>query len=328
MVNKSINRILLLIEHTSNRRILVQSLAEQYQILAPEEANFVEASKEFLQQDFDLCLIDYGAVNHLRELMLARREISVPTYLPFVFLTTIAEVGLSTDHLESLIDDVIHLPVKKIELQTKIRVLLRSRSYSLQLKAAKEELNETLIETKGSSLINSRFVSTLSHEIRNPLNNISGMAQILEAYGDRLDTEKKTEIIQQLRRNVDKMTVMLDNILEISRQNAGKLQFAPTPLNLKVFCQDLVDDVQNIFDSKQAINLVYRGKEEHQLDRKLLQHILNNLLINACKYSTRNSTIDFEIDVRVAEIVFNIGESRHWYSPSRYSQFIRFLLPC
>ncbi|MEL6495706.1 MAG: hypothetical protein AAFQ41_11380 [Cyanobacteria bacterium J06623_7] len=63
-------------------------------------------------------------------------------------MTKIEDVGLSSDHLEPLIDDLIHLPIEKVELFTKIKVLLRSRSYSLQLEAKQEELNRFLAQEK------------------------------------------------------------------------------------------------------------------------------------------------------------------------------------
>ncbi|MEL6929153.1 MAG: hypothetical protein AAFO95_10995 [Cyanobacteria bacterium J06600_6] len=153
--------ILLLVEHQQNRQLLAQALAEQYQILVPEaESDFAMAGTQLLMANFDLCFIDHTAIHLLRDKMLAVREAAIPLFLPFVFLTTIQNVGLSTDHLEPLIDDLIHLPMEKTELKTKIRVLLRSRSYSLQLKSTQDKLNQALAKEKESNQIKSRFVST------------------------------------------------------------------------------------------------------------------------------------------------------------------------
>jgi signal transduction histidine kinase len=218
-------------------------------------------------------------------------------------MTTLHDVGLSTDHLEPLIDDIVHLPVEKIELRTKIRVLLRSRSYSLQLKASQEKLNQSLAHEKELNKIKSRFISTVSHEFRNPLNSISGMAQILEAYGDKLTPVKKAEVLQQLRRNVTKMTNLLNDVLLISQKDMDKLQFNPAPLELETFCRDVINEVQTAFNNRQTINFIYQvEQEEFSLDGKLLNHILTNLLANACKYSPKDSTIDFEIHSQASEL--------------------------
>ena len=117
--------------------MLSQYLAQDYQVLSPEvKDDFVVVGKQMLSEDFDLCFIDFAAIYHLRAKMEARKEAELSIFLPFVFLTTLKDVGLSTDHLEQLIDDIIYLPIRKIELRTKLRVLLRSRCSSLELQAA------------------------------------------------------------------------------------------------------------------------------------------------------------------------------------------------
>lgn len=306
-------RILLLIEHQQNRQLLSQALEKYYQVLAPGvDSDFAVVGEQMLTEDFDLCFVDYTAIHYLREKMLAARDAAIPLFLPFVFMTTLHDVGLSTDHLEPLIDDIVYLPVEKIELRTKIRVLLRSRSYSLQLKATQEKLNQSLAQEKELNKIKSRFVSTVSHEFRNPLNSISGMAQILEAYGDRLTPVKKTEVLQQLRRNVTKMTNLLNDVLVISQKDMNKLEFNPAPLELETFCRGVIDEVQTAFNNRQTINFIYQAEpRKFNLDSKLLNHVLTNLLTNACKYSPKDSTIDFEIrqaSELASELIFTIRD--------------------
>ena len=303
-------KILLLIEHNKNRQLLSEVLEPYYRVLNPENnIDFSEAGAQMLESDFDLCFMDFTAIHLLRDKMLARRQIAIPIFLPFVFLTTFQDVGISTDHLEPIIDDIVHLPVEKIELHTKIRVLLRSRSYSLQLQAAKEELNQNLLKEQELNKTKSRFVSTVSHEFRNPLNSISGMAQILETYGDKLDLEKKAKVLQQLRRNVTKMTDLIDNVLIITRKDLDRLQFEPETLNLELFCRSLIGEIQTAFGRPQTINFVYHvQQQEFSLDKKLLNHILTNLLTNACKYSPSDSTVDFEVDTQDSELRFTVRD--------------------
>jgi signal transduction histidine kinase len=301
--------ILLLIEQQKNRHLLSQWLANQYHILCPKtQAEFTTAGEQLLEQSFDLCFVDSTAIRQLREQMLARREAESPLFLPFVFLTSLKDIGFSTDHLEPLIDNIVYIPIKKIELQTQLRVLLRSRSYSLQLQTAQAELNQALFQEKELNQLKSQFVSIVSHEFRNPLNSISGMAQILKSLDHNLSPAKKAEVLERLQYNVTKMTHLLDDVLDLSRQDLGKLQFDPTPLELTTFCQDLINEVQTVFNHKQQINLVYQGEQPQKfnLDGKLLHHILTNLLSNACKYSPQDSVIDFEVCPQVSEIMFLI----------------------
>ncbi|MGF1490515.1 MAG: ATP-binding protein [Prochloraceae cyanobacterium] len=306
------NSILMLIEEGENRRSILKWLEKNYQVISPEIGNnFTEQGKQFLEnKSFDLCLLDFSTAYKLRQEMLARREAEKPVFLPFIFITSHRDVGVATNNLEFLIDDVIHIPIDRSEFQTKLRVYLRSRSNSLELKAAKEQLNKTLAREKELKELKSCFISMVSHEFRNPLNSISGMVQILEKYGDNLDNQKKTEVFQHLRRNILRMNQLLDDVLIIGRQEMGQLKFKPISLNLEGFCRILISEIKTVFiDKKQPINFVYREEKKYfNLDPKLLDHILSNLLSNACKYSPENSTIDFEIYSQNLELVFIIRD--------------------
>lgn len=304
------NRILLLIKHQQNRCLLAQWLAEIYEVLSPDtEDDFTDRATELLDKPFDLCLVDFPIIRQLRPEITAIRTKSQPLFLPFVFLTTHENIGISTDHLEPLIDDIICIPIEKMELSGRLRVLLRSRSYSLELQAANQKLATALSQEQDLNQLKSQFVSMVSHEFRNPLNGISGMTQILERYGDNLTSEKKAEILQQLKHNISKMVDLLDNVLIISRQDVGKLKFKPEPLELETFCRGLIDEIQINLPQKQQINLIYRPEEiEFALDCNLLHHILSNLLSNACKYSPQNSTIDLEINYQSSKLFFIVRD--------------------
>lgn len=118
------NCILLLIEHQNNRRLLSKWLAGHYQVISPSvEDNFSDRGEQLLSQPFDLCFIDFASVHKLREKILARREAENPVFLPFIFLTPNRDVGISSDHLEDIVDDIIHIPIDKIEFQTFIESL-------------------------------------------------------------------------------------------------------------------------------------------------------------------------------------------------------------
>ena len=135
------------------------------------------------------------------------------------------------------------------------------------------------------------------------------MTQILQTYGETLPPDKKTEVLGQLQRNVTKMTVLLDDVLTISRTDLGKLEFAPNPLDLKSFCHALVEEVKTSLRDEQPINFTYQI-EQHgfQLDRKLLHHILTNLLVNAGKYSPDGKVIDLIITYSNSELVFEVRD--------------------
>lgn len=136
------------------------------------------------------------------------------------------------------------------------------------------------------------------------------MAQILEAYGDWLTPKKKTDVLQQLRRNVNKMNDLLDDILALGQKDLDRLQFNPELLDLPEFCHSLIEEVQSIFSKHhQPINFDYQPTAtEFNLDRRLLNYVLLNLLTNACKYSPSHSTIDFKVELQAKELIFMVSD--------------------
>jgi PAS domain S-box-containing protein len=177
-----------------------------------------------------------------------------------------------------------------------------------QRKRLEEELLDTLAREKELSEVKSRFVSMTSHEFRTPLAAILSSAELLADYGDRLPPEEKQELTGMIKSSVLRMSHMLDDILLIGRADAGRLQFAPQPLDLRALCAQIVDEVRVVSQGQQLI-FRYRGDErDFNVDERLLRHILTNLLGNAAKYSQVGglveltaTCIDSEVQLEVAD---------------------------
>lgn len=175
-------------------------------------------------------------------------------------------------------------------------------------KQAEWEIRKALKKEKELSELKSRFVSMVSHEFRNPLSTILGGVQILQSYYEHLAREDKQEIFQQIQNGVDKMTTLLEDILELGKADTG-LQFKPTAIELENFCRILMSDLSLGVGAKHQINFIYRGEKFPVLDEKLLYPILNNLLSNALKYSPEGSTVNFEVTAQPLQVEFRIQDS-------------------
>ena len=165
-----------------------------------------------------------------------------------------------------------------------------------QRQRAEAEIRRALVKEKELNELKSHFISTTSHEFRTPLSAILSSAELLEHYGHKWVEPKKIEHLQRIQTCADSMTQLLDDVLLVSKAEAGKLEFKPTPLDLVQFCRDLVEDMQLIAEDKHTINFVNQGEGSNvYLDEKLLRHILTNLLSNALKYSHLGGTVHFNL---------------------------------
>lgn len=187
-------------------------------------------------------------------------------------------------------------------------IVVNSRDIT-ERKQAEEEILNALKKERELNELKSRFVSMVSHEIRNPLNGISAAAQILERYSEQWSKEKKQEFFQRIKNNVKQLTELLNDVLIIGKAEANKLEFKPVLLNLENFSRDLIEEMKLSTDGQHAITFATQKQcINAYLDEKLLRHILTNLLSNAIKYSPQGSTINLDIDSQDGEVIFQIQD--------------------
>ncbi|MBW4681645.1 MAG: PAS domain S-box protein [Microcoleus vaginatus WJT46-NPBG5] len=192
-------------------------------------------------------------------------------------------------------------------------------------KQAEEELHKALAKEKELSELRSRFVTMVSHEFRTPLSTILSSADLLEYYCQEWPlekTEKKLEHLVRIQTAAVNMTQLLNDVLVIGRNEAGKLPFHPTWVDLPTFCCDLIEEFQisagkfHIIKFIQVrskfsddIEPVYRKFTEVMADEKLLRQILSNLLSNALKYSPKKGQITFKLACQPAQAIFQIQDN-------------------
>lgn len=154
------------------------------------------------------------------------------------------------------------------------------------------------------------FVCMVCHELRTPLNILSLSTSLLGRHSHRWTEEEKRLHLEQIQKAVEQIAQVLDEILTISKAEAGKLKVEPNTLNLAAFCCDLVAQIQMLSTSSQHI-ITFVSQDNCSpacVDKKLLQSILTNLLLNAVKYSPNGSKIDLELCFENKHIIFQIKD--------------------
>lgn len=178
-----------------------------------------------------------------------------------------------------------------------------------QRKQAEAEIRNALEKERELNELKSRFVSMVSHEFRNPLNLISGTAQLLELGSNRLPPQREQELLQRQKAAVNRLLEMLDDLLMLGRAEVGKLEFNPIELELEPFCHQLVTEMRLTAKEARAIAFVSRGDRiVAKVDQKLLQQILSNLLANAIKYSPQGGNVTLELACQENQVIFRVKD--------------------
>jgi PAS domain S-box-containing protein len=173
-----------------------------------------------------------------------------------------------------------------------------------QRKRAEEELLKTLEREKELSQLKSSFVSMVSHEFRTPLGIIQSSGELLRDFSGKMDPTERNEQLQSIVRNTRRMAGMMEEVLVLSRLDAGKLDFEPATLDLNVFCRRVVDEVLSATSRRCSIELSLGSIPANaKADERLLGHIFTNLLSNAIKYSEPGAVVFFRLERDGADVL-------------------------
>ena len=200
------------------------------------------------------------------------------------------------------------LSVDMIEINGAPHVLTMGTDIT-QRKHAEAELRNTLAREKELGQLKSNFVSMVSHEFRTPLGIIQSSAEILRDYFERLQPAERENQLESIVKNTRRMAEMMEEILVLSRLDAGKMDFKPASLDLDTFCRRIVDEVLSATDRRCPIELSLASFAGGVVgDERLLSHILTNLLSNAAKYSNPGSPVVFAVQAEGDQVVFTVRD--------------------
>jgi PAS domain S-box-containing protein len=161
-------------------------------------------------------------------------------------------------------------------------------------KRAEAEMIEALNKEKTLNEMKSRFVSMASHEFRTPLSTILSSISLIDRYEGTENKEKRIKHIDRIKSSVKNLTEILNDFLSLEKLEAGKVEVNPTTFDLKMFCEEMYEEIQMIAVNGQRIDYHHTGgNTEVTTDKQLLRNILINLLNNGIKYSKENGVIEF-----------------------------------
>jgi PAS domain S-box-containing protein len=168
--------------------------------------------------------------------------------------------------------------------------------WDLSERRQREYLEEALKKEQELNQLKSLFISTVSHEFRNPLSIIQTAVELIEIQGNNLTEVKRNKYITRIYGAVESMEKLMKDVLFMGKAEAGQLNYHPEPINLEKFCQELIEEIELIEDSGHEIIFNCQSLNTNAvMDERLLHHLFRNLLSNAIKYSPISEQIRFEL---------------------------------
>lgn len=188
-------------------------------------------------------------------------------------------------------------------------------------KIFEEQLLSNLEKEKELNDLKSRFVSTASHEFRTPLASILLLSDVLITYWEKFEKTLIESKLKNIKERVMFLTDIVDNVLQVSKIQEGKIEYKPEEIDIVDFCKSSIDG----FNTNESMIDKIQFNSEFQslpavIDLRLMSQILDNLISNAIKYTPVNPLIKVslkksngDLNIIVEDNGIGIPEEDHKY---------------
>jgi PAS domain S-box-containing protein len=156
---------------------------------------------------------------------------------------------------------------------------------------ASRSLVVDITERKKLEEIKDEFIGLVSHELRSPLTVVIGAVNTALSEGSRLSAEEMRQLLQDAAWEADSLSHLLENLLELSRAEAGRLVLHAEPMGVENVVQNVVEKISRRASGHRFLIDFARGLRPVPVDPLRLERILYNLLENAVNYSPQGSEI-------------------------------------
>ena len=184
-----------------------------------------------------------------------------------------------------------------------IGLALSSIQYNIGFRESNDRLresNELLTiqygKVKESEKMQKEFINIAAHELRNPIQPILGLTEVI--YSNVKD-EKQLEILEIIIRNAQRLKRLTDNLLDITKIESQSLLLKKEKFNLNILISEVLKDYVSKQKNQQKIEIVYDFNHKEDIiieaDRDRLVQVIHNLLDNALKFTTQNQQMIFVI---------------------------------
>lgn len=155
-----------------------------------------------------------------------------------------------------------------------------------------------ITERKKIDQMKSEFISTVSHELRTPLTSIRGALGLVLGKGGDVLPAKLLRMLETANRNSERLTFLINDILDLEKINGGKLEFQLEAVNLEDLAKRAVEENEGYAHSHQVKLELFLDDDSTttiRVDEQRLLQVFANLISNAVKYSPKDDTVEIRV---------------------------------
>jgi len=173
-----------------------------------------------------------------------------------------------------------------------VRAAVALLSNITEKKHAEIALQESEAQLRELNATKDKFFSIIAHDLKNPFNQILGFTEILLTDFESLEVSYIKEIITLINSSSNKTFALLQNLLDWSRSQTGRMEFSPTQLNLATVVELAADLLTSYAEMKKIVMKIEIDADiEVYADEKMLATVIRNLVSNAIKFTHKEGKI-------------------------------------
>jgi signal transduction histidine kinase len=215
--------------------------------------------------------------------------------------------------------------------QTRVLVISRDVTEHKAMQQAlleRERLEVALQKEQELNQLKTRMMRRISHEFRTPLSVIMASNELLWHYNGRMTSQQRQDHFARIQDEIHNMGEILKSISFILQTQAQPSTLEMKPCDLKLICDQTVQQIQSRADTFRRIDVIAEGDVcLLPADEDLIQRMVAHLLSNAVKYSPAESSISVELSRQPGEIVLRVTDQGigipEWDQPRLYEPFFR-----
>ena len=156
--------------------------------------------------------------------------------------------------------------------------------------------------------LKNEFLGMAAHDLRSPIGNIQNLAELILDHDEEMGQEERAEIVTMIRHLSQGMMNLLNDLLDITTIESGKIDLQPTPVAMGPYLRE-IEHYHRLLAERKKIHLVAEVADDIPMamfDRQRIRQVLNNLLSNAIKFSPMHTVVRLRVHPTLDGIEFSV----------------------
>ncbi|OWK74302.1 hybrid sensor histidine kinase/response regulator [Flavobacteriaceae bacterium JJC] len=302
--------MILIVDDAPENIISLKKVLEKNGFEVDTASSGEEALKKILKKSYVLIILDVQMPGMDGfEVAEAISGYSKAKETAIIFLSAAsANVNLITRGYSSGGLDYISKPVDMNILLLKVKTFYRIYEQSRALNEMQKALRAEIEFRKEAERKKDEFISIASHELKTPMTSIKGYIQLLERSLDKNDIETVRTRVHKVQNQVEKLNLLIADLLDISKIESGKLQFNKTSFCFDELLDHLLETMQQ---ANPQIKIVRKGIQAGVIhgDEMRIEQVIVNFITNAIKYAPDTEEIEIHVLKKEDSLYFSVKDS-------------------